>query len=91
LVSGRTSEPRSSARPSARRVSRLADERDELEAKLEASRAEHGRLEQHNQDLGRQIHEQSRHIEQLGGEIARLRGGAAGFLRRLRARALRRG
>jgi predicted RNase H-like nuclease (RuvC/YqgF family) len=90
LQAGRTTAPRSAAMPAARRVGALREERDSLAAELQESRLELARVEQHNQELGRQGHEQARHIEILSGEVARLRTGFAGVLRRLRARLLRR-
>jgi hypothetical protein len=90
LTAARVSAPRSTAGPAARRVSRLLAERDSLAAELERSRAEADDLRRHGETLGRQVGEQARQIEALSVEVNRLRGGAAGALRRIRARLLRR-
>lgn len=87
---GRIAETRSAAVPSARRLARLIEERDALEAQLREALAERERLErrnrdldQHNQELGRQIHEQAEELE-------RLHSGLLGLLVRARARLPRR-
>jgi cell division protein FtsB len=97
LTSGRTAEPRSDAAIAARRVSRLTDQRDSLAAELEAARSELDRLGRHNQELEQRVHDQALHAEGLSKETERLnwevtvlRSGVTGFLRRLRARLLRR-
>lgn len=90
LQEGRTTAARSAAMPAARRVGALREERDSLAAELQESRLKLAQVERHNQELGNQNYEQARHIEMLSGEVARLRTGAAGVLRRLRARLLRR-
>jgi uncharacterized coiled-coil DUF342 family protein len=90
LQEGRTEAPRARAMPAARRVGRLREERDSLAAELERSRAEADDLRRHGEDLARQVGEQARQIEALSVEVNRLRGGAAGALRRIRARLLRR-
>jgi chromosome segregation ATPase len=90
LALGRTGAPRSEVAPAARRLSKLIAERDSLTAELEQARAELAAARQHNRELRELAADQSRHIEELGGEVARLRGGAAGLLRRVRARLLRR-
>ena len=84
LSQGRTEQPRPGQVPAARGVARLHTERDELaarlgeaEAALESTRADRDRLERQNQEFA--------------AEIARLSAGAAGFLRRARARLLSRG
>jgi chromosome segregation ATPase len=89
LALERVAAPRSTVAPAVRRVSRLTEERDSLAAELESAQSELARLEQHNQELGRQIHEQTLHIEGLSKEVLLLRSGAAGLLRRLRIRLLR--
>jgi chromosome segregation ATPase len=93
LQGKRTGEPRSAAMPAARRVGRLSEERDSLVlerdslvAELQASRVELEALEGHATGLGRTVEEQARHIEALSHEVERLRGGAAGLLRRFLAR-----
>ena len=104
LQAGRIDAPRSTAMPAARRVGRLAEERDALvaerdallaerdalAAELEAGRAEIDGLRQHGEGLGRRVQDQARQVDELSHEVNRLRGGAAGFLRRARARLLRR-
>lgn len=89
LVLGRRAEPRSAQMPAARRVAKLQAERDALAADLEASRGEASGLRQHSEELERQLKDQGRHIEELSREVARLRGGLAGVMRRARARLLR--
>ena len=83
LASGRTDEPRSKLAPAARRLGRLVDERDSLAAELEAAKLEQQRLEQHVEGLERGLGEQA-------AELARLRAGILGLLRRGIARLLRR-
>jgi chromosome segregation ATPase len=91
LQAGRTAAPRSTGMPAARRVGVLRDKHDaalaelaELRAELQAALAEQDRLERHNQELGRRMHEQGR-------QIASLRSGFVGLLVRVRARLGRRG
>jgi len=81
LVAERAANPRAGQIPSARGLSHLVDERDtlatrleETEVALQATKADRDGLERQNQEME--------------AEIIRLRGGFAGFLRRLRARAL---
>jgi chromosome segregation ATPase len=97
LSADRTSEPRSSAGPAARRVSRLfaerdalAQERDALAAECDASRAEIAALGEQNEAIGQRERDRARQVDELSHEVNRLRGGVAGFLRRARARLLRR-
>lgn len=97
LSSQRTSEPRSAAGPSARRVSRLVAERDELaaererlSAELEAREAELDALRRQSEDIGTQLRDRARQVDELSREVKRLRGGGVGIARRLRARLLRR-
>lgn len=84
LSEGRAEAPRSGPAPTARRLSKVEEERDALAGELEEIRAERDRLEHHNQELGRQIHERA-------VEVERLRSGLGGFVRRMRNRVLRRG
>jgi hypothetical protein len=81
LALGRRAQPRVAQLPAARRVAKLQGERDSLLDALEASRGEVDRLTRHGED-------QARRIEALDSEVARLRGGVAGILRRARARVL---
>lgn len=90
LAAKRISAPRATAGPAARRVSRLLAERDSLAAELEASRAELDGMRQQSEAMERQLQDHARHIDELSREVHRLRAGAAGVLRRLRARLLRR-
>jgi hypothetical protein len=97
LQAGRIDTPRSTAMPAARRVGRLVEEhdallvehdallaeRDALLAELDSTRAELAHVKDDRAGLERQSRE-------LAAEVARLSGGAAGFLRRARARLLRR-
>lgn len=80
---GRRAQPRPSQVPAARSVAKLGAERDLLAGQLEASRAEVDRLTQNDEA-------QTRRIEELTAEVARLRDGVAGILRRARARLLNR-
>lgn len=96
-------EPRSGPMPSARRLTGVEEERDLASAELESVRAElvesqlhRDQLAAQNHDLGVQNHNlaaQSHDLEvqnhDLAVEVARLRSGYAGFLRRARARLLR--
>jgi cell division protein FtsB len=83
LSLGRVAEPRSSTIPSARRVTRLAAEREALAAELEAAKAEIERIEEHNQELGREAHA-------LAEQVARLSSGFRGAMRVGLARLFRR-
>ncbi len=93
LRAKRTSGPRSAAMPSARRVGRLAEERDSLvaerdslAAELVASQGQLEALKQHTDGLTEKVGDQARHIDELSHQVARLRAGAGGLLRRLLAR-----
>lgn len=95
LTLGRRVEPRRAQVPAARAVARLQAERDSLAAKFESSRAEVDRLsrqgedkDRHIENQTRRIEEQARRISELDHEVARLRGGSGGILRRVRARLL---
>ena len=70
LSLGRRAQPRSSQVPAARSVAKLLAERDSLAAELEASRAAVDRLTRNDED-------QTRRIDELTAEVARLRGGFA--------------
>lgn len=88
LALGRRVEPRRGQMPAARSVAKLQAERDSLAAELEASRAEVDRLGRRGEELDRHIENQTRRIEELSAEVAQLRGGVGGILRRVRARLL---
>lgn len=86
LSLGRASTARSAVSPAVRRLAKLIDERDALRTQLGEARADLAvaqrrveQLDEHNQELGRRMHEQ-------GLELERLRSGPAGLLRRARAR-----
>jgi FkbM family methyltransferase len=97
LNAGRISGPRSAAMPAARKLGRLTKELDDLRADRDQL-ADHRRgLESQNQELAQHVDELSREYDELAGqfqaqaqELARLRSGAAGVLRRARARLGRR-
>jgi cell division protein FtsB len=86
----RATRPRSAAVPSARRVARLIEGRDALEAQLQEALTEQERLEQRNRELERHNGELGGQIHELAEELARLRSGLPGLLGRARARLLRR-
>lgn len=67
----------------ARRLAKLLAERDSLVAELDSTRAELSHVRADRAGLERQSQE-------LAAEVARLSGGVAGFLRRLRGRLLSR-
>lgn len=81
--------------PSARRLTRLEEERDGAGAELESVRAalvetqmDRDRLEAHNRELGAHIHNLADQNRRMAAEVARLRSGYGGLLRRVRARLL---
>jgi chromosome segregation ATPase len=82
LTLGRRASPRSGQVPAARRVAGLEAERDSLATELEATRERLGAAEAERDAL------RTRRAE-LEDEVARLRAGLAGLLRRARARLLR--
>jgi chromosome segregation ATPase len=82
LALGRRAAPRSGQVPAARRVAALEAERDSLAAELEATRE---RLSA----TGAERDALLVHRAELEAEVARLRAGLAGLLRRARARLLR--
>ncbi|HEX3174068.1 MAG TPA: hypothetical protein VHQ43_07605 [Solirubrobacterales bacterium] len=88
LELGRTAAPRPAVAPAVRRLTKLIAERDSLAGELEEAKSELERVRQHNAELRLQVADQASHIEVLGGEIARLRSGVAGIMRRIRARLL---
>lgn len=88
LTLGRRAQPRPLQVPAARSVARLQAERDSLVADLEASRWEVDRLSRQSEEQSVHIENQKRRAEELSAEVARLRGGIAGILRRARVRLL---
>lgn len=84
------SPPRGAATPTARRLSRLVEERDGLAAELEASKAELTTLQASAAELRQNLEAQHLQIGLLQSEVARLRTGFRGLGRRLRARLLHR-
>jgi len=78
----RTDAPRSAGAPVSRRLTRLLAERDELAARLEATRTA-------LDAMTRQRDELARHAESLHSEVTRLRSGIGGLIRRARARLFR--
>jgi hypothetical protein len=82
LSLGRADAPRATAMPTSRRLAAIIDERDSLAAQLEAARAEAEALRSHRDALEADNRE-------LAAEVARLRAGTRGLLRRARARILR--
>jgi hypothetical protein len=79
LALGRTGEPRSSSMTAARRLAALIEEREALLEELEATRSAVSSFEQAHADV-------QRDRDRLAVEVARLRGGWRGILRRARAR-----
>jgi hypothetical protein len=82
LTLGYADAPRPAGMPTTRRLGRLIEERDGLRAELEEARSELEASARHRGEL------EQRQAE-LVEEIAELRMGARGVLRRLRARLLR--
>lgn len=70
LQAGRIDQARSAAMPSARRLARLAAERDDRAAEAAGLRAELRRVEAHNQELGRHIHALSMTPRGLVGRLS---------------------
>jgi chromosome segregation ATPase len=84
LTLGYADAPRPAGMPTTRRLGRLIEERDQLQAELEAARAELQEVRADRAGLERQNQE-------MASEIARLSSGLSGFLRRARGRFLSRG
>ncbi|HEU4739167.1 MAG TPA: hypothetical protein VFS54_08820 [Solirubrobacterales bacterium] len=82
LTLGYGDAPRPAGMPTTRRLGRLIEERDQLQAELEAARAELEVSVRHREEL------EQRQAE-LVAQVAELRMGARGVLRRVRARLLR--
>jgi DNA anti-recombination protein RmuC len=83
LTLGRTDAPRSSPMPTSRRLASILEEREALKEQLEETRDGLTAMTASRDELAGQNQE-------LLAQIARLRSGYAGFLRRLRARLLNR-
>ncbi len=93
LQAGRASEPRSAAMPAARRLGRLTEELKELRAERDDLKSHRQGLEAQNQELARHVHELSGEYDDLAAqvhaqaqELARLRSGLGGIVRRARSR-----
>lgn len=84
LAQGRADKPRPAAATAARGVARLLAERDALARRLEETETTLAATESERNQLERVNHE-------LALEVARLRSGFAGLLRRARGRLLNRG
>jgi predicted nuclease with TOPRIM domain len=96
LGAGEIGGARSGQAPSARRLSRLIDERDELLAGRDELLAERKRLQeqldeqrQQSQALEGELHRRRAENAELAQALARLRGSKLGLARWLRARLLR--
>jgi hypothetical protein len=83
LTLGFADAPRPAGMPTIRRLARLIDERDRLQAELQQARADLDHVQAHRAGLERQNQEMAVEIVALN---ARLDAGLAGALRRLRAR-----
>jgi len=79
LTLGYADAPRPAGMPTTRRLGRLIEERDRLQAELEQARAELGQVQAHRAGLQAQNQE-------MALEIARLSAGISGFLRRARGK-----
>jgi cell division protein FtsB len=79
LTLGRTDAPRTSPMPTSRRLATIIDERDTVIGQLEQTRVGLAAMQASRDELAAQNQE-------LLAEIARLRSGYSGLLRRLRAR-----
>jgi len=84
LTLGYADAPRPAGMPTTRRLGRLIEERDRLQAELEATRSELEGVQAHRAGLERQNQE-------MAAEIARLSAGLGGVLRRARGKFLDRG
>jgi hypothetical protein len=82
LTLGYADAPRPAGMPTTRRLGRLIEERDRLQSELDAARAELETSARHREEL------EQRQAE-LVAQLAELRMGVRGILRRLRARLLR--
>jgi cell division protein FtsB len=78
--------PRSAAMPAARRVARILAERDSLAAELESARAQGEASAAALAAIEAERDWLRGHVDELHGEVVRLRAGWRGLLRRLRAR-----
>jgi hypothetical protein len=84
LTLGYADAPRPAGMPTTRRLGRLIEERDRLQAELEATRSELEEVRADRAGLERQNQE-------MAVEIVRLSTGLFGFLRRARGKVLDRG
>lgn len=84
LTLGYADAPRPAGMPTTRRLGRLIEQRDKLEAELEEARAELDHVRADRAGLERQNQE-------MAVEIVRLSTGIFGFLRRTRGKLLSRG
>lgn len=83
LTLGYSDAPRPAGMPTTRRLGRLIEERDQLQAERDQARAELGQVQAHREGLERQNQE-------MAAEIARLSAGLGGVLRRARGKLLNR-
>jgi cell division protein FtsB len=83
LTLGYADAPRPAGMPTTRRLGRLIEERDQLQAELVQARAELGQVQAHREGLERQNQE-------MAAEISRLSAGLGGVLRRARGKLLSR-
>ena len=97
LAAGEIRAPRSAAGPTARGLTRLTAERQELSDRCEELLAERDRLQAELEQQRRRADELEARLgaceverAQLAHEVHRLRGGPAGFARKIWARLLRR-
>lgn len=97
LRTDRIAEPRSAAMPAARRLGRLTEElaglreeRDELEGHRRGLESQSQELAQHVHDLTHEYGELAAQVNAQAQELALLRGGVAGVVRRVWARLARR-
>jgi len=81
LTLGYADAPRPAGMPTTRRLGRLIEERDQLQAELEATRSELEAVSEDRAGLERQNQE-------MAVEIVRLSAGLFGFLRRARGKLL---
>ncbi len=97
LAAGEIERPRAGRSPTARRLSRLEAEREELIAERDELRAERDRLRAQlgeqsarGDSLAAELADANRRKAELAHEVHRLRSGVAGLVRRAWAKLLRR-
>jgi cell division protein FtsB len=83
LTLGYADAPRPAGMPTTRRLGRLLEERDQLQADVEATRSELEDVREDRAGLERQN-------QQMAAEIARLSTGLSGFVRRVRGNLMNR-